>query len=279
MANAVETHGAPARPDDTARDRALDLGKVRATPGEAVAGIHDGASLAVGGFGLCGVPMTLIRAVEELGVRELTTVSNNCGVDGWGLGILLSGQRIARSVNSYVGENSELTRQYRAGGIELELCPQGTLAARLSAGGSGIAAFYTQTGVGTVVAEGGLPQRYRPDGSVAVMSPPKETRFFNGREYVLEEGITCDFALVHAARGDRFGNLTYRASARNFNPLCAMAARITIAEVEELVEPGEIDPQDVHTPGVFVHRIVEVGRADKRIEKRTVRRAPAEGRS
>jgi 3-oxoacid CoA-transferase subunit A len=240
----------------------------------AVADIPDGASLAVGGFGLCGVPIRLIDALLEQGATDLETVSNNCGVDGAGLGLLLAAGRIRRTVGSYVGENAEFARQYLSGELELELTPQGTLAERLRAGGAGIPAFYTPAGVGTLVADGGLPWRYGADGSVLVASPPKETRTFGDTEYVLEHGIVCDFALVRAARGDRHGNLSYAASARNFNPLCAAAGRVTIAEVEELVEPGELDPEHVHTPGVFVHRVVPLTpeqAADKRIEKRTVR--------
>ncbi|SOD70836.1 3-oxoacid CoA-transferase subunit A [Jatrophihabitans sp. GAS493] len=239
---------------------------------EAVADIGDGASLAVGGFGLCGVPIRLIDAIVAGDSTGLRTVSNNCGVDGAGLGILLGLGRISRTIGSYVGENREFARQYLGGEIEVELCPQGTLAERLRAGGAGIPAFYTPAGVGTLVADGGMPWRYAADGSVAVASPAKEVRSFAGRDYVLEEGIVTDFALVRAARGDRHGNLVYAASARNFNPLCAMAGRITIAEVEELVEPGEIDPNDVDTPGVFVQRVVEVGVEGKAIEKRTVSR-------
>jgi 3-oxoacid CoA-transferase subunit A len=237
----------------------------------AVADIPDGVSLAVGGFGLSGVPLGLIGALLEQGTTDLETVSNNCGVDGAGLGLLLMAGRIRRTVGSYVGENREFARQYLAGELELELCPQGTLAERLRAGGCGIPAFYTPAGVGTLVAEGGLPWRYDASGAVAVASPPKEVRRFGDQDYVLEEGIVTDFALVRAARGDRHGNLTYAASARNFNPLCAMAGRITIAEVEELVEPGELDPEQVDTPGVFVQRVVEVGAAGKLIEKHTTR--------
>lgn len=238
---------------------------------EAVADIPDGASLAVGGFGLCGVPIQLIAALLEQGTTDLETVSNNCGVDGAGLGVLLDKRRIRRTVSSYVGENREFARQYLSGELEVELCPQGTLAERLRAGGAGIPAFYTPAGVGTLVADGGLPWRYGGDGSVALSSPPKEVREFDGREYVLERGIVCDFALVRAARGDRHGNLVYSKSARNFNPLCAMSGRVTVAEVEQLVEAGEIDPADVDTPGVFVQRVVEVGDAGKVVEKRTVR--------
>jgi 3-oxoacid CoA-transferase subunit A len=237
----------------------------------AVADLPDGASLAVGGFGLCGIPFRLIDAVLAHGATRLHTVSNNCGVDGSGLGRLLAAGRIARTIGSYVGENREFARQYLSGELELELCPQGTLAERLRAGGSGIPAFYTPAGVGTLVAEGGLPWRYGPDGAVAVASPPKESRRFNDTEYVLEHGIVTDYALVRAARGDRHGNLSYDASARNFNPLCAMAGRITIAEVEELVEPGALDPEHIDTPGVFVQRVVEVGEAGKEIERRTTR--------
>ncbi len=247
------------------------MDKVVATAAEAVADIGDGASLAVGGFGVCGIPHVLIQALLELGSTDLETVSNNCGLDEAGLGILLSAKRIRRTIGSYVGENREFARQYLGGELEVELTPQGTLAERLRAGGSGIAAFYTPAGVGTLIADGGLPWRYSPDGSVALASPPKEVREFSGQRYVLEEGIVTDFALVRAARGDRHGNLSYDASARNFNPLCAMAGRITIAEVEELVEPGELDPEQVHTPGVFVQRVVEVGEGGKLIEKRTVR--------
>jgi 3-oxoacid CoA-transferase subunit A len=241
----------------------------------AVAEIRDGASLAVGGFGLCGVPIQLLDALLAQGASSLETVSNNCGVDDAGLGRLLFANRIRRTTGSYVGENREFARQYLSGELELELCPQGTLAERLRAGGTGIPAFYTPAGVGTLVAEGGLPWRYHADGSVAVASPAKEVRVFEGVEYVLERGIVCDFGLVRAARGDRHGNLVYDASARNFNPLCAMAGRITIAEVEELVEPGELDPEDIDTPGVFVQRVVEVGEAGKQIERRTTRPRPA----
>ena len=247
------------------------MDKVIASAAEAVAGIPDGASMAVGGFGLCGVPIALIAALLDQGTTDLETVSNNCGVDEWGLGQLLRANRIRRTTGSYVGENKEFERQFLGGEIEVELVPQGTLAERLRAGGAGIPAFYTPAGVGTQVAEGGLPWRYDGSGGVALASPPKETRRFGGREYVLEQAIVCDFGLVRAARGDRHGNLVFHSSARNFNPLCAMAGRVTIAEVEELVEPGEIDPDLVHVPGVFVQRVVEVGSEGKRIEKRTVR--------
>ena len=252
------------------------MDKTIGSASEAVADIADGSSLAVGGFGLGGVPFRLIEALHALGTGGFEVVSNNCGTDGEGLGVLLDSGRIRRAVSSYVGENKAFARQYLGGELEVELTPQGTLAERLRAGGAGIPAFYTLAGVGTQVAEGGLPWRYNPDGSVAVASPEKETRAFNGAEYVLERGIVCDFALVHAVRGDRDGNLVYAKSAQNFNPLAAMAGRITIAEVEELVEPGEIDPAQVHTPGIFVQRVVEVGSSEKRIERRTTRARPSE---
>lgn len=247
------------------------MDKVVASTAAAVADIADGSSLAVGGFGLCGIPHELIAALVERGVAELHTVSNNLGIDGVGLGLLLQHKRIRRTINSYVGENKEFARQYLAGELELELTPQGTLAERLRAGGAGIPAFYTPTGVGTQVADGGLAWRYHPDGTVAVASPPKETREFNGSTYVLEHAIQTDFALVHAWKGDRHGNLVYHAAAANFNPDCAAAGRITIAEVEELVDPGEIEPNQVHTPGIFVDRVVHVAHAAKPIEKQTVR--------
>ena len=250
------------------------MDKVRASAAEAVADIPDGASLAVGGFGLSGIPDVLIQALHAQGARGLEVVSNNCGVDGRGLGVLLAAGRIARVTGSYVGENKEFARQYLSGELEVELVPQGTLAERLRAGGAGIPAFYTPAGVGTQVANGGLPWRHAPDGSVAVTSPPKEIRTFQGRPHVLEHGITTDFALVRAWRGDRHGNLVFRRSAANFNPLAAMAGRITVAEVEELVEPGELRPEEVHVPGVFVQRVVELTArqaADKHVEKRTVR--------
>lgn len=254
------------------------MDKVVATAAAAVADVTDGSSLAVGGFGMCGVPFTLINAVHEHGATSLRVVSNNCGgVEGRGLGQLLSAGRIARATASYIGENKEFARQYLAGEIEVELVPQGTLAERLRAGGAGVPAFYTPAGVGTLVSDGGLPWRYAPDGSVAVASPPKEVREFGGRSYLLEESITTDFALVHAVRGDRHGNLVFDKSARNFNPLCAMAARITIAEVEELVDA--LDPDQVHLPGVFVRRLVLLTpeqAADRPIERRTVA-APSAG--
>lgn len=253
--------------------------KVFASCAEAVRDIPSGATLAVGGFGLNGIPHNLIQALLEQGATDLVTVSNNCGVDGWGLGVLLDAKRIRRTTGSYVGENKEFERQYLSGELEVELVPQGTLAERLRAGGCGIPAFYTPAGVGTQVADGGLPWRYNPDGTIAKTSPKKETRAFDGREYVMEEGIVCDFALVRASVGDRAGNLVFHKATCNFNPLCAMAGRITIAEVERLVEPGEIDPEQVHLPGIFVQRVVRVSPEGKRIERVTTRPAPATGDS
>lgn len=247
------------------------MDKVVASAAEAVADIGDGASLAVGGFGMSGVPTVLIAALLEQGATDLETISNNLGVDGFGLGTLLAAGRIRRTIGSYVGNNKEFARQYLAGELELELTPQGTLAERLRAGGAGIPAFYTPAGVGTLVAEGGLPWRYAADGSVAVESPAKETREFDGVTYVLERALTPDFALVHAWKGDRHGNLVLRRAARNFNPDCAAAGRTTIAQVEHLVEPGEIDPDEVHTPGIHVHRVLHVPDVEKPVEFRTVR--------
>ncbi|WP_434315470.1 CoA transferase subunit A [Leifsonia sp. P73] len=249
------------------------IDKTLASAAEAVADIPSGASLAVGGFGLCGIPMVLIEALLASGVDDLSVVSNNCGVDDWGLGVLLAARRIRKMTSSYVGENREFERQYLSGELELELTPQGTLGEKLRAGGSGIAAFFTRTGVGTLVAEGGLPRRYAPDGSVAVASPPKQVQTFEvggaRQEFVLEEAISTDFALVHAEVGDRAGNLRFHASARNFSPLAAMAGRVCVAQVERLVEPGELAPDDIHLPGVYVHRVVEVGDVEKRVERLT----------
>ncbi|MCS7100207.1 MAG: CoA transferase subunit A, partial [Burkholderiaceae bacterium] len=209
--------------------------------------VRDGQTVAVGGFGLCGIPEALIAALRDTGVKNLTCVSNNAGVDDFGLGMLLKTRQIRKMISSYVGENKEFERQFLAGELELEFTPQGTLAERMRAGGAGIPAFYTPTGVGTVVAEG------------------KEVREFDGRRYVLERGIRADVGLVKAWKADRQGNLVYRRTARNFNPVVAMCGRITIAEVEELVEVGEIDPDHVHTPGIFVKRIVVNARPEKRI--------------
>ena len=257
------------------------MDKVVSSAQAAIDGIGDGASLAVGGFGLCGIPSVLISALHEAGVQDLEVISNNCGVDDWGLGILLADKRIRRMVSSYVGENKEFARQYLSGELEVELTPQGTLAERLRAGGAGIPAFYTITGAGTQIADGGLPWRYAEDGSVALASPPKETKSFDlgqgAKDYVLERAIVADFGLVRAWKGDRHGNLVFRESARNFNPLCAMSGRVTVAEVEELVEPGELDADSVHLPGIYVHRVLPLTpeqAAEKRIERRTVRPAP-----
>ncbi|MFD9946543.1 CoA transferase subunit A [Nonomuraea sp. NPDC059023] len=247
------------------------MDKVVGSAAEALNGVHDGASFAVGGFGLSGIPAVLIEALLDSGVTGIGVVSNNCGTDGGGLGLLLAAGRIARVTASYIGENKEFGRRYLAGEVEVELTPQGSLAERLRAGGCGIPAFYTPAGVGTPVAESGLPLRHHPDGSVALTAPPKEVREFDGVPYVLERAITTDFALVRAARGDRHGNLSFRKAARNFNPLAAMAGRITIAEVEELTD---LDPDEVHLPGVFVQRVLPLTpeqAAAKGIEWRTVR--------
>lgn len=255
----------------------MTLNKVVGSAAEAVADIPDGASLAVGGFGLAGIPWFLIEALLEQGAGDLTIVSNNCGVDGAGLGLLLEARRISRVIASYVGDNREFARQYLAGELTVELTPQGTLAERLRAGGSGVGAFFTPTGVGTQVADGGLPWRYAADGSVAVASPAKEVRVIAGREQVLEEAITTDFALVRAALADRHGNTVFHASARNFNPAAAMAGRVTVVEAEQVVDAGEIDPDRVHLPGIFVQRVVQLSpeqAADKRIEKRTTTPKP-----
>ncbi len=257
------------------------MDKVVSSAAEAVKDIPDGASLAVGGFGLCGIPSVLIKALHEQGTTNLEVVSNNCGVDDWGLGILLADKMIRRIQASYVGENKEFARQYLSGELEVELTPQGTLAEKMRAGGSGIAAFFTRTGVGTQVAEGGLPLKYATDGSIEKASEPKETRQFevNGESetFVLEPSIQCDFGLVRAWKGDRHGNLVFHKSARNFNPLAAMAGKITIAEVEHLYDPGDLAPDEIHLPGIFVQRVVhldDVQRHDKRIEKRTVTPTP-----
>jgi 3-oxoacid CoA-transferase subunit A len=232
--------------------------KVRSSIEDALEGIEDGATLMAGGFGLVGVPENLIRGLRDAGVRDLTVISNNCGVDDWGLGILLATGQIRKMIASYVGENRLFERQVLSGAIEIELVPQGTLAERIRAGGAGIPAFYTPAGVGTPIAHG------------------REVRCFDGREYLLESGLRADFSVVKAWRGDRLGNLTYRKTARNFNPVMAAAGRITIAEVEELVEPGALDPDQIHTPSVYVQRIVACPRVEKRIERRTVR---SEGRA
>lgn len=252
----------------------MTLNKVVGSAAAAVADIPRGSSLAVGGFGLAGIPWFLIGALLEQGADDLTIVSNNCGVDGAGLGLLLEAGRISRVIASYVGENKEFARQYLAGELTVELTPQGTLAERMRAGGSGIGAFFTSTGVGTLVADGGLPWRYHPDGSVAVASPAKEVRTFGGKEMVLEESIVTDYALIRAAVVDRAGNCKFHAAARNFNPPAAMSGRITVVEAEKVVEVGELHPDEVHLPGIFVKRIVELTpeqAAHKDIEKRTIR--------
>lgn len=222
---------------------------------EAVSDIHDGASLVVGGFGLSGIPEKLIEALRAQGTKNLTVYSNNCGVDDWGLGLLLANKQIEKMVASYVGENKIFEQQYLSGELEVELTPQGTLAERMRAGGAGIPGFYTATGVGTPIADG------------------KETKEFNGKTYLLEEGIVGDFALVKAWKADTLGNLVYRKTARNFNPLAAMAGKITIAEVEEIVEPGELNPDEIHTPGIYVQRLLLGTNYEKRIERRTVVKA------
>ncbi len=232
-------------------------GKVLTSFAQAIADIPDGATLVVGGFGLCGIPEMSIAALREAGTRDLTVISNNCGVDDFGLGILLANRQLRKMVSSYVGENRIFEQQFLSGELEVELVPQGTLAERLRAGGAGIPAFYTPTGVGTPIAQG------------------KETREFDGRAYLLEHALRADFALVKAWRGDRLGNLVYRDTARNFNPLAAMAGAVTIAEVEELVEVGELDPNEIHTPGIFVQRILEGTGYVKRIERVVLAGAPA----
>jgi 3-oxoacid CoA-transferase subunit A len=249
------------------------MDKVMKSALDAVRDIPDGARLLCGGFGLCGIPEACIAALREVGTKNLEVVSNNCGVDDFGLGILLRNKQIQKMISSYVGENKEFERQYLTGELEVELTPQGTLAERLRAGGAGIPAFYTPTGVGTAVSDGGMPLLYGEGGVVKKYSEKKEIRSFDGRDYVLEPAITGDFALVKAWKADRYGNLVYRHTAMNFNPMMAMAAKVTIAEVEELVEVGELAPDQVHTPGIFVHRVVKGASYEKRIERRTVRKA------
>ncbi|CAG2137690.1 putative succinyl-CoA:3-ketoacid coenzyme A transferase subunit A [Cupriavidus campinensis] len=230
------------------------MNKVYASAAEALAGVvRDGQTIAVGGFGLCGIPEALIAALRDSGAKQLTCISNNAGVDGFGLGLLLATRQISKMISSYVGENKEFERQYLAGELELEFTPQGTLAEKLRAGGAGIPAFFTKTGVGTIVADG------------------KEIREFDGQQYVMERSLTADVALVKAYKADKAGNLVFRRTARNFNPMCAMAGKITVAEVEEIVEVGEIDPDDVHLAGIFVQRLVLNATPEKRIEQRTVR--------
>src|SRR5215468_8512536 len=241
------------------------MDKVYKSAIEAVRDIPDGATILAGGFGLCGIPENAIAALRELGPKGLTVVSNNCGVDDFGLGVLLRNRQIKKMVSSYVGENKEFERQYLTGELEVELTPQGTLAERIRAGGAGIPAFYTPTGVHTAISDGGMPVLYNPDGTVKKHSEKKEIRSFGGRDYVLEPAIRGDFALVKAWKGDRYGNLVYRHTAMNFNPMMATAGDVTIAEVEELVETGSIDPDHVHTPGIFVSRIFQGTKYEKRI--------------
>jgi 3-oxoacid CoA-transferase subunit A len=231
-----------------------DYGKIYPSAKAALEGVADNMTILVGGFGLCGIPENLIGALRDSGVKGLTCVSNNAGVDDFGLGLLLQTRQIKKMVSSYVGENALFEKMYLSKELEVEFCPQGTLSERIRAGGAGIPAFFTPTGVGTLVAEG------------------KEVRKFGEREYVMERGITGDFALIRAWKADRYGNLVFRKTARNFNPMMATAGRITIAEVEEIVEVGEIDPDQVHTPGVYIKRIIQAPRLEKRIEQRTVRK-------
>ncbi|AMR77566.1 MULTISPECIES: CoA transferase subunit A [Cupriavidus] len=232
------------------------MNKVYASAAEALAGVvRDGQTIAVGGFGLCGIPEALIGALRDSGAKQLTCISNNAGVDGFGLGLLLATRQIKKMISSYVGENKEFERQYLAGELELEFTPQGTLAEKLRAGGSGIPAFFTKTGVGTIVAEG------------------KEIREFDGEKYVMERSLTADVALVKAWKADKAGNLVFRRTARNFNPMCAMAGKVTVAEVEQIVETGELDPDEIHLAGIFVQRLVLNANPEKRIEQRTVRAA------
>ncbi|WP_020661489.1 CoA transferase subunit A [Amycolatopsis benzoatilytica] len=254
------------------------------TAAEAVRAVQDSMMLASGGFGICGIPAVLLQALAERGSRDLTVVSNNCGTVGVGNSLLLENRQIRRLIASYVGENKELERQYLAGEVEIELNPQGTLAERLRAGGTGIAAFYTRSGVGTQVATGGLPIRYSADGAVALASAAKPTETFawdgNEREFVREEALRPDVAFVRAYKGDRHGNLVFRRAARNFNPLCAMAAKVTIAEVEHLVEAGGLEPDEIHLPGAFVQHVLPLSAAEaarKGIERRTVRVQPQAG--
>jgi 3-oxoacid CoA-transferase A subunit len=233
------------------------MDKTVASADEALADLPENATLMAGGFGLCGIPENLIQAIAKKGTRGLTIISNNCGIDGKGLGILLAAGQVKKMISSYVGENKTFERLFLDGKLEVELTPQGTLAERIRAGGAGIPAFFTATGVGTVVAEG------------------KETRVFDGRTYVMERALHADFSIVKAWKGDRFGNLVYRKTTRNFNPMIAAAGRITVAEVEILVEPGELDPDQIHTPGIYVQRIVKGAKYEKPIEQRTVRKRGA----
>ncbi|MGI9226053.1 MAG: CoA transferase subunit A [Candidatus Nanopelagicaceae bacterium] len=248
--------------------------KVVSSADEAVKDIVDGSSLAVGGFGLVGVPNVLITAILRKGSKELSVVSNNCGVDGGGLGILLEAGRIRHVTASYIGTNKEFERQYLSGLIELELTPQGTLAEKMRAGGSGIPAFYTPAGVGTFVESGEIPTLFDSNGNVLKFSEPRESRTFNSKEYILEKSITTDFALVRAYIADTQGNCVFRKTAKNFNPVAAMAGKITIVEAEQVVPAGDIEPDRVHLPGIYVKRVIqlsEVESSNKGIEQYTVR--------
>jgi len=236
-----------------------------------LADVPDGATILAGGFGLCGIPETLIAALVDKGVTGLTMVSNNAGVDDFGLGLLLQTRQIAKMISTYVGENDTFERQFLTGELEVELVPQGTFAERIRAGGAGIPAFYTPTGYGTQIADGGLPMLHDAEGQVVKTSEAKETREFDGQPFVLERAIRGDYALVKAWKADRMGNLLFRKTARNFNPMMATAAAVTIAEVEEIVEIGELDPDGIHLSGVFVQRLVCGAHYEKRIEQRTVR--------
>eukprot|EP01130_Rhizamoeba_saxonica_P005886 TRINITY_DN232_c0_g1_i1.p1 TRINITY_DN232_c0_g1~~TRINITY_DN232_c0_g1_i1.p1 ORF type:complete len:460 (+),score=113.88 TRINITY_DN232_c0_g1_i1:48-1427(+) len=245
--------------------------KIYPSATDAVKDIPNGSKLLVGGFGLCGIPENLISALREKGSKDLVVVSNNCGVDDFGLGILLQNKQIKRMISSYVGENAEFERQYISGELEVELTPQGSLAERIRAGGAGIPAFYTATGVGTYVEEGGMPIKHDSDGNVIIESDPRPSSVFNGRKYVLEESITGDFALIKAYKADTNGNLIFRKTAQNFNSPMATASKVTIAEVEEIVEPGQLGPDEIHLPGIYVQRIVKGPSFEKRIEKRTIK--------
>jgi 3-oxoacid CoA-transferase subunit A len=251
-------HEGGAAPAGVRRAEEQPMNKVYPDTKAALAGLlRDGMTIMAGGFGLCGIPEALIDAVRQSGIKDLTLVSNNAGIDGAGLGLLLESRQIRKMISSYVGENKLFEELYLKGELDLEFNPQGTLAERIRAGGAGIPAFFTRTGVGTVIADG------------------KETREFDGDLFVMERGIVADLAIIHAWKGDREGNLVYRKTARNFNPVMATAGRVTVAEVEQLLEPGAIDPDQIHTPGIFVKRIVPLGAIAKRIEQRTVRHRPA----
>jgi len=243
---------------------------------DAVADIPDSATLAIGGFGLCGTPHALIKDLQAKGSKNLTIFSNNAGVDDWGIGLLLQTNQVKRMVSSYVGENKTFAAQYLKGELEVEFCPQGTLAERMRAGGAGIPAFYTATGFGTVVQTGGFPIKYNAEGASDIDMPPKETRDFDGRSYVMERGIRADFSIVKAWKADKSGNLVFRHTARNFNPAAATCGKICIAEVEEIVENGELDPENIHLPGVYVQRIVSPPKYEKRIEFRLTRKSDSE---